>query len=162
MRSLLPWRYAMRRILLLLLIPVFLACGDDGGDTTGPSIPSVAGSWTYNASNLSGGGISISCSVSGTSLVLTQSGGTFTGSYSGGTISCSGETGTPSVPVGSGTVANGSVTSAGAVSFDFDTQDWQNTGTLSGNSISGTATVRIDLGSPTGVVTVSGNFSAAR
>ncbi len=161
MRSLLPW-YAMRCILLLLLIPVFLACGDDGGDTTGPSIPSVAGSWTYNAGNLSGGGISISCSVSGTSLVLTQSSGTFTGSYSGGTISCSGPGGTESASVGSGTVANGSVTSAGAVSFDLDTQDWQNTGTLSDNSISGTATVRIDLGSPTGVVTVSGNFSAAR
>ena len=102
MRSLVPWRYAVRRILLLLLIPVFLACGDDGGDIAGPSIPSVAGSWTYDASSLSGSGIS--CSVFGTSLVLTQSGGTFTGSYSGGTISWAGPTGTASVPVGSGPV----------------------------------------------------------
>ncbi len=160
MRPFLPWRYAMRHILLLLLIPVFLACGDDGGDTTGPSIPSVAGSWTYNATNLSGSGVS--CSVSGTSLALAQSGGTFAGSYSGGTISCSGPGGTESNPAGSGTVANGSVTYAGAVSFDFDTQDWQNTGTLSGNSMSGTATVRIDLGAPTGVITLSGNFSAVQ
>ena len=160
MRSLVPWRYAVRRILLLLLIPVFLACGGDDSDIMGPSIPSVAGSWTYNATNMTGSGVS--CSVSGTSLVLTQSSGTFTGSYSGGTISCSGPGGTANVPLGSGTVANGSVTSAGAVSFDFDTQDWRNTGTLSGNSISGTVVVRLDLGAPTGVVTLSGNFSAAR
>ncbi len=160
MRSLVPWRYAVRRMLLLLLIPVFLACGDDGGDIMGPSIPSVAGPWAYDASSLNGSGLS--CNVSGTSLVFTQSGGTLTGSHSGGTISCAGPTGTVSLPVGSGTIVNGSVTSAGAVSFDLDTQDWRNTGTLSGNSISGTATVRIDLGSPTGVVTLSGNFSAAR
>ena len=105
----------MRRIPLLLLIPVFLACGGDDGDIMGPSIPSVAGSWTYSATNLSGSGIS--CSVSGTSLVLNQSGGTFTGSYSGGTLSCSGGGVTLSAPVGSGIVVNGSVTSAGAVSF---------------------------------------------
>ncbi len=157
MRSLVP-RYAMRRIPLLLLIPVFLACGGD--DIMGPSIPSVDGSWTYNVTNLSGSGIS--CNVSGTSMVLTQSGGTFTGSYSGGTSSCTGPAGPISTPIGSGPVANGSVTSAGAVSFDIDTQDWRNTGTLSGNSMSGTVTVRLDLGAPTGVVLLSGNFSAAR
>lgn len=160
MRSLVPWRYAVRRLLLLPLIPVFLACGGDNGDIMGPSIPSVAGSWTYSATNLSSSGVS--CSVSGTSLVFTQSGGTFTGSYSGGTISCSGGGATVSSPVGSGIVVNGSVTTAGAVSFDFDTQDWRNSGTLSGNSISGTVTIRLDLGAPTGVVTLSGNFSAGR
>ena len=160
MRSFDPWRYAVRRTLLLLLIPVFLACGGDDDGLMGPSIPSVAGSWTYNMSNLSGGGLS--CSTTGTSLVFNQSASTFTGTYSGGTLSCTGGGGTASVPVGTGTVVNGSVTTAGAVSFDFDTQDWRNTGTLSGNSISGTVVVRIDLGAPTGVITLSGNFSAAR
>ncbi len=160
MCSLVPWRYAVRRILPLLLIPVFLACSDDSGDIMGPSMPSVAGSWTYSATNLSGSGVS--CSVSGTSLVITQSSGTFTGSYNGGTLSCTGGGVTSSSPVGSGTIVSGSVTSAGATSFDFDTQDWRNTGTLSGNSISGTVVVRIDLGAPTGVITLSGNFSAAR
>ena len=158
-----PSGYAVWRTLLLLLIPVFLACGgdDDGaGGMMGPSIPSIAGSWTYNASNLSGSGVS--CGVSGTSLAFTQSAGTFTGTYTGGTLSCTGPGGTVTGSVGSATVANGSVTTAGAVSFDFDTQDWRNTGTLSGNSISGTATVRLDFGSPTGVITLSGNFSAAR
>ena len=156
-----PSAYAVRRTLLLLLIPVFPACSGDAdgaGGMMGPSIPSVAGSWTYNASNLSGSGVS--CGVSGTSLAFTQSAGTFTGTYNGGTLSCTGPGGTVTGSVGSGTVANGSVTTAGAVSFDFDTQDWRNTGTVSGNSISGTVVVRIDLGAPSGVVTRSGNFSA--
>ena len=141
----------MRRILLLTLIPVFLACD---------STPDVAGSWGYSATNLSGSGVS--CSVTGTSMVITQSESTFTGTYTGGTFSCSGPGGTLSSTIGSGTVVNGSVTDEGVVSFDLDTQDWRNTGSLSGNSISGTVTVRFDLGTPIGVVTLSGNFSAAR
>ena len=160
MRSFDPWRYAVRRTLLLLLIPVFLACGGDDDGLMGPSISSVAGSWTYNMTNLSGGGLS--CSATGTSMIFTQSASTFTGTYNGGTLSCISGGVTVSAPVGTGTVVNGSVTTAAAVSFDFDTQDWRNTGTLSGNSISGTVVVRIDLGAPTGIITLSGNFSAAR
>lgn len=73
MRSLVPWMYAVQRILLLLLSPVFVACGgDDAGGLMGPSIPSVAGSWTYNMTNLSGGGLR-GCSATGTSMIFTQS-----------------------------------------------------------------------------------------
>ena len=58
-----------------------------GGDSTGPSggggntNANVAGTWTYNATNLSGGGAS--CDYTGAVLQLNQTGTTFTGTYSG-------------------------------------------------------------------------------
>ena len=61
----------------------------------------------------------------------------------------------------SGSVVNGSV-SGNTVNFDLDTQDFHHTGTLSGNSMSGTATWTFDLGAPVGEVTLSGNWSASK
>jgi hypothetical protein len=99
--------------------------------------------------------------LSGTTLTLQQAGSTFTGSYTGGTVTCTGPGGTFSDDVGAGIVANGSIAGSN-VSFDFDSSDHRHTGTLSGNSISGTVTIRLDLGSPLGVVTLTGNFAAVR
>lgn len=148
----------MCRILPLLLIPLFLACADDGegDDVVGPSHPYVTGTWSYSMSNLSGGGIS--CFESGTTLTLYQSGTTFSGTFSGGVFICD----LNEVFVADGRVINGSVTSDSAVSFDMRTSDWHNSGTVSGNSMSGTATVPLDAGPPVGRVTLTGSFAAVR
>src|SRR5262245_31391590 len=116
---------------MIALVVAIAACG---GDSTSPPNNSVSGRWTYNASNLTGSGVS--CSFFGVSMSLTQSGINFTGSTSGvATITCTegGQTSTQSAPL-SGVVANGLV-SGRSVQFDFGTQDFHNVGTLSGNSM---------------------------
>jgi hypothetical protein len=141
----------MRRFAFLMLAMALSACSD----STGPKNANISGSWTYNVSNLSGGGLS--CNASGTTVTISQTGTTFTGTYSGGTLSC-GTVG--NVSIGSGTVANGTVTN-NSVTFNFDTQDWTNTGSVSGNSIAGTTTVRLVLTGGQTVV-LSGNFSMVK
>ncbi len=119
------------------------ACGGEQPQTAPPEIPSIAGTWTFNASNLSGGGFS--CDALAYRLSVNQSGTTFTGSYSGGTIRCTGDGKTVEAGPLTGTIVNGTVTESGSVSFDLDTQDFHQTGTVSGDSMSGTATWRFDF-----------------
>ena len=152
----------MRRILPLLIISLFLACGDgdgggDGDGMMGPTTPNVAGTWSYSISSLSGGGTT--CFASGTTMNLfTQSEMTFTGTYSGGFFIC----GFVELFVADGTVRNGSVTSDSVVSFDLGLSAWHNSGTISGDSMSGAVTVPVDLGPPVGRVTMSGTFAGIR
>jgi hypothetical protein len=132
------------------------ACGGD--DATGPSNADVAGAWTFNASNLSGSGVS--CNLSSTPLTLTSSGTTFSGSYGPGTFTC--VAGGQSVGGQiQGTIVNGTI-DGNAVAFDLDTQDFHQTGTVGGSSMSGTARWTFDLGGSTGVVVLNGNWAAAR
>ena len=152
------WRPLVRqawKALSIALATLAVACGD----STGPSAD-LTGAWGFSASNLSGGGVS--CNVSGVTLTLTQSNGSFSGSYSSGTLACTGPGGSFSDTFSGGIVVNGSISSTGAVTFNLDTSDFQLTGTVSGNSMSGTATIRVDFGAPTGVVTLSGNWGASR
>lgn len=150
--------------LLAAMLVALAGCGSDDGDgPTGPSEPEnadVGGSWTYNASNMSGtlSGSTVSCSIGGTAMTLNQTGTTFTGSTSGGTLTCSGEGQTVSEPLGSGTVVNGSV-DGDEISFDFDTSDWRHQGTVSGSSMNGTVTITLQLDDQ--VVILNGNWAAA-
>jgi len=140
--------------LLTTLIAVVAGCG---GESTAPSA-NVTGQWSYEASNVSGGGVS--CDIAGTTLTLTQSGSTFSGTASGGgTVSCSGGGSTFSQTLGSDVVANGQI-SGNSVQFDIGTADFHNSGTLSGNSISGLVTLRLSNGTTTSVLT--GNFTSVR
>jgi hypothetical protein len=132
------------------------ACGGD--DSTGPSHANVAGTWSLSASNMSGQGVS--CNLGSTSVTLTQSGTTFSGSYGPGTITCFAGSQSASVQA-QGTIVNGVISDTG-VQFDLDTQDLHHTGNVSGNSMSGTARWTFDLGGDVGVVTLNGNWSAAR
>jgi hypothetical protein len=141
----------MKRFILAGLVLCAIACSD----STGPKNANVGGSWTYAVTNLVGGGLS--CTAGGTTVNITQSGNTFSGSYNGGTLSCNSA---GSFSIGSGTVANGTV-AQNAVSFAFDTQDWTNSGTLSGSSVSGTTTVRL-VESTGQTVVLTGNFSMVR
>lgn len=153
-----PRLYTVRKIAATsLAILGLVSCG--GGDgPTGPANANIAGSWNYNASNLSGAGFT--CNVNGTTMNFTQSGATFTGTYSGGTMTCT----APGYPqfsedIGAGTVSTGTV-NINSVSFDFDTPDWRNSGAASGNSIAGTAVVRLSDGTTT--YTLNGSFAATK
>ena len=130
-----------------------------GGDNTGPSNVNVSGTWSTSFTNFSGSGLS--CNATGIILQLSQSGTTFTGTYSGGTYTCTGPGGTGQAAGGSGTIINGTVNGS-AVSFNADTPDSRFSGTVSGNSMSGQGTERIDLGAPVGVITLSGSWGAAK
>ncbi len=144
--------------LLLLIAGASLAGGCGGGDSTGPSNANLAGSWTLSASNVSGQGVS--CGLANTPVTISQSGGTFTGTYGPGTVTCvaGGQSSSATIQ---GTIVNGTV-DVNAVQFDLDTQDFHHTGTVSGNSMSGTARWSIDLGGSIGVVVLNGNWSAAK
>ena len=146
----------LRVLLVCSLTMVAGACGGD--DSTGPSRANVAGSWTLSASNVSGQGVS--CNLGNTPMTLTQSGGTFTGTYGPGTLTC--VAGGESISgTTQGTIVSGTV-DINAVQFDLDTQDFHHTGTVAGNSMSGTARWTFDLGAGIGVVVLNGNWSAAK
>ena len=130
-----------------------------GGDNTGPSNVNVTGTWSASLTNFSGSGAS--CNATGITLQLSQSGTSFAGTYAGGTFVCSGPGGSGQFAGSSGIIINGTV-SGSAVSFNVDTPDSHFSGTVSGNSMSGQGTERIDFGAPTGVVTLSGSWGAAK
>lgn len=140
------------------MMAALVAAGCGNSHSTGPSGggQSVAGTWAYSASTASGS--SISCTVSAT-MAFTQSGNTFDGTYSDGSFTCA----TPDGPVSetnqSGQILDGTVNGS-AVSFDVADSAFHNTGTLSGGSISGTATITQAVGATT--YTLTGTFTAAR
>jgi hypothetical protein len=141
----------MNKIAIMALGLMLSACGD----STGPKSPNLAGSWSYNATNLAGGGLS--CSVSGVIVSISQTDNTFTGTYSPGTLSC---VSAGSAAFSGGTVVNGTITGTG-VNFNFDTQDWAHNGSLSGNSVSGTTTMRLVLSGGQTLV-MNGTFAMAK
>jgi len=154
----------MREQLVPLLVSalVLTGCGGDSSNgPTGPQDANVGGTWTYNATNLSGtvSGISISCNIEGMTMSLTQTGATFSGSFGPSSLSCFAQGVAIDETLPGSVIVNGSVNGSN-VQFDFETSDWRNTGTASGSSMSGTVLVRLDLG--TEVVTLNGNWAAAR
>ena len=149
----------MRSPILAALVASLVALSACGGDSaTAPSNAQVGGTWTFNASNMSGSGVS--CNLLSASLVITQSGATFSGTYGPGTLSCVAGGQSQSATI-NGTIVNGTVDGS-AVAFDLDTQDFHHTGTASGASMSGTARWTFDLGGSVGVVMLNGNWSAAK
>lgn len=141
----------MKRAAFVIAVALSLACSD----SSGPKIADVSGAWSYNVTGLAGGGLS--CNIGGVTVTLSQTGATFTGSFGSGVLSC-GSAGTFNFT--GGTVASGTV-SGNAVSFNFGTQDWVHNGTLSGNTIAGSTTVRL-VPSSGQVVVLLGSFSMVR
>jgi hypothetical protein len=146
----------MRRFYLGLI--GILACGDNNG--SGPGSTDITGSWSASLSDLSGSSVNCS-STSPTLLTLTQTGETFSGSYSGGELFCTAPGGTGPVPVGTGSVVNGTL-SGTSLSFDLDTPDFHHEGVVSGTSMSGTAQWTLDFGIPVGEVTLNGTWEATK
>ena len=145
----------MKRTLALLTFAFVASFGCS--DSSGPKTAAVSGTWTYSASNVQGSGET--CNSTGTTMTLTQSGSTFTGTYAGGTLTCTGVFGSLTQQIGSGVVANGTV-SGSSVSFNFDTTDWTNTGSMSGTTMTGSLVIRVTVGATSAVLT--GTFSAAK
>lgn len=139
---------------------VGLALAACGGDSTGPSTTSVAGSWVVSLTNFSGSGVT--CNATGISVQLSQTGTTLTGTYSGGTYSCTGPGGSTTQAGGTGIIING-VVNGNNVSFDVDTQDSHFTGNVAagGASMSGSGSEKIDIGGGQ-TVTLSGAWGAAK
>lgn len=139
----------------VLVVGLLSSCGDGGAGPSATPID-VEGAWNWSMTNVSGGGLS--CSVLNGNLSLNQSNNAFTGTYDGN-LRCVASGQTVIDVQTSGAVVNGVVQGSG-VRFDLDTQDFHLTGTVSGNSMSGTVTLRFDTGSS--VVTMSGNWLASR
>jgi len=140
-----------------LVAALATACGSD--NPAGPSIANVAGTWRITFTNMSGSGVT--CSTTAIDYVITQSGATFTGTSSSTyTFTCTDGVNTISQSVTGGIITNGQITGT-SISFDLATNAAHQTGTLSGNSISGTSTWTLDLGS-SGTVVLIGQFGGLR
>ena len=146
----------VRAALLLAAAAAALgACGDGG---SGPSEPAaVAGTWTFEAHDITAPGATGRCGVTG-SLVLEQTGGTLTGEYTIDRITCSGPGGGTIEGPFAGSIVSGEV-AGNKVHFHFDSQDLDQHGTVSGDRMTGTCTWR---GQNDGWVTITGQWSAQR
>jgi hypothetical protein len=146
----------MRRLSALLLLAA-AACGG-GDDLAGPSHAQIGGTWRITFTNMSGSGVT--CSTSNGNMTLTHSGATaFTGSYGPITLTCTDGNETLSGTF-SGVVVNGTV-NVNTVAFDLDTQDVHQSGTVNGNSMSGSSQWDLDVGAGQSV-RLNGNWSAAK
>jgi len=133
------------------------ACGGD--NPAGPSVANIAGTWRITYSNMSGSGVT--CGTTAIDYVITQSGATFTGtSNSTYTFTCTDGVNTVSQTATGGIITNGQINGS-SITFDLATSSAHQTGTLSGNSITGTSTWTIDLGS-SGTVVLIGQFGGLR
>jgi len=139
----------MRRFLAVLL--VLGACSKD---STGPSIPSLAGSWTMTWSNMNATGIT--CQTNAIPVSINQTSATFSGQYGSGTLTCN--NGTPGTFTG-GTIVNGNI-QGNTVTFDLDTPDYHQNGTIGGTSMSGSATWHVSVSGTTYIL--NGSWGAGR
>ena len=105
---------------------------------------------------------SFSCNITGVNATLTQVDNTFSGQINGDwSMTCIAGGQTETMTATGGVISNG-VISGYRVSFSMATDDASQTGTISGNSMSGQATWRVDFGAPYGIVVVRGNWGAVR
>jgi hypothetical protein len=140
-----------------LALSLLAACGGDS--PTGPTTADIAGTWRITFTNMSGSGVT--CGTSAIDYVVSQSGDTFSGtSNSTYTLSCTDGVSSGSEVLTGSIITNGHV-SGSAISFDLATSAAHQTGAISGNSVSGSATWTIDLGT-SGSVVLRGQFGGAR
>lgn len=133
------------------------ACGDGGG--TSPSPANIEGTWSLAWTDMSGAGIA--CSTTPIVYQITQNTTTFTGnSTSTYIISCTDGVTTVEDTLTGAIITNGRI-NGNSISFDLATSAAHQTGTVTGNTMSGTATWTLDLGS-SGTVVLSGSFAGNR
>ena len=138
-----------------ILMFAFVVVGACAGDTrSGPAaIPNVTGVWNINWSNLNA--TNVSCFATGGRITLAQSGTTFSGAYSSALVQCNGT----ALGTASGVVVNGYLI-GNVIAFDMDTPDLHQSGTVTGSSMIGSATWRIE-GNGT-IYLLTGTWAAAR
>ena len=152
----------MRRLSLALMLAAVAACG--GGDSSsGPDTPSIAGTWRFSYNNMSGAfqGIPVTCNAAALDFALSQSGNTFSGAQVGaGRLTCSaqGENILDEL-IGFETIVGGTINGSN-VSFRLGTFTSQHIGTITGGSMTGTASWTLTDGNIS--LTLNGQFTAAR
>lgn len=141
----------------LLVVGMVGVEGCGGSDATGPSpSASITGTWHMSLSNLTANGVT--CSASDITLELQANGSGFSGTYHG-IMACGPTGGQASGSSIAGTIAHGS-RNGSQVSFDFDTSELHHTGTINGDSMSGSANYQLNFTS--GLTIVSGSWTATR
>jgi hypothetical protein len=140
----------MRKSTVVALLGI-VACGSDH---VGPSA-GLAGTWSMSLSNMNSVGVSCYTNIP-IQLTLSQTGTTFSGSQTGGQVTCSTPSGIIVDNLIPGEVLNGTLNGS-SVSFDFDGPAFHHTGTISGTSMSGTASWTYVSG-----LTLNGSWSAVK
>ncbi|HET8648877.1 MAG TPA: hypothetical protein VFL95_02460 [Gemmatimonadales bacterium] len=141
----------MRKLAAVSLLILLAACG---GDSTGPSKSTVAGTWTFAITSLSGGGLT--CSGTGMTMTLAMTGDNlFSGSHTEGTITCSAGGESDTERFASGPILNGTLNGT-QVAFDMDDASFHFTGTLNtrDKTMAGTTTAVVES------ATLTGNWTA--
>src|SRR2546430_15044703 len=129
-----------------------VACG--GGDSTGPQVQNIAGTYNYSVPNLSAQGLT--CRARAT-MVLTQHSASFAGTYTGDLVCTA--SGYYDSTGSAGAVANGGI-SGDSVYFDFDKTNWHDMGVIAGGRLQGLVNVPISAnGTPMGL---AGKFTATK
>jgi len=136
-------------------------------DATGPqaaAAPLVAGTWTYQAPVLTGSvlGESITCRYN-LDMELQESGTSFSGIYSRARLFCVLFGVDQIVDAGEGDIVDGVLTGNDVV-FNVDSDGIRNTGTVSGDTMSGQVEVRLVVQQNQAIDTVHvmGAWSASR
>jgi hypothetical protein len=132
---------------------VLFACSGDGSGVAPSENTNVAGSW--NAIWLSMNGTGMSCTATGGHLELNQTGARFSGNYSVQTLTCNERSG----GVSTGSVVNGSIAGT-QVAFDLNDSAFHQSGSLSGDEMSGSATWTLNIDGTSH--TVTGTWRAVR
>lgn len=141
-----------------LALTLLAACGGDDGPTS-PKAVDLSGTWRITFTNLSGSGIT--CGTTGIDYVISQTGSTFTGSSpSTYRFTCTDGVSTESETLTGAVITNGQIDGS-QVAFDLATSAAHQTGMVSGNSLTGSATWTLDLGGA-GTVVLRGQFGGVR
>jgi hypothetical protein len=146
---------------LLLFVPLSVTACSDDDDPTGLET-SLNGTWRFSYNNMTGTllGIPVSCSAAAVDFNLTTTGTTFSGIQVGtatGSCTLAGQT-TQQVLSGE-TIVNGTI-SGSTITFRLGTLAGQNTATVTGTSMTGTAQWIYALNNQT--ITLNGQFTAAK
>lgn len=152
----------MNRILLVVIGCIPVACSSD---SVAPQATTIAGPWSYRVERLSSGG-TVSCSMtSEATLLLGRSAARVEGRYAGGTIQCRGAD-VETINLVSGLVVNGTIDrmlrGAQNVTFDLDGSSWHQTGSLTGDQMSGALTVDHVFPGKLGRALLVGTWTARR
>jgi hypothetical protein len=148
---------SLRLGVLGLVLSLLSACGGDS--PTGPKTADISGTWRITFTNMSGSGVT--CGTSAIDYVISQNGDTFTGtSNSTYSLGCTDGVSSQSETLTGAIITNGHL-SGSSITFDLATSAAHQMGTISGNSVSGSATWTIDLGT-SGSVVLRGQFGGAR